>query len=988
MFVSVKYRVTRVNTLLFFFTVFLILNSACKKEPRIVRFIDEMGHESVHSSPLKNLEQKFERIEREWKGSEMFPYWVRGEKFWAVPTQRTVLSLDGSENPRGMEVYQKGKSKPVEWRLKKNIIPINPASYEGYKQEFQSIVLVKDEYFIGPKIFLPEGDVELNITARSRNIAKYAPLVEVYLDDIRKACFPVSDSREYRLIVKAHSGRQSLKIGFSKLLKQATYEGEEQLLVDKIVLEPTSDLILWPDSEENAVNTEENSFRAEYYAEPSYRTLVQGEGREKSSGFVLSDKKSWEQEIELEGGLNAVEVIGYAYPRGGVLSVWLDGERISREWVYPRAWRSYFFRIVARKGEHHLKLEYSEPNPPKDDASGSAFILHQILLYPPDYNKLMPLTELVQKAGEYALEDLGTEENPFFSKYKLPVEEYTLNAILAPPRSELVFSVKVPESGQLEFGHGILPGSHLQEKGIVFKVKIGINGQEKMLFSRTMHHEDYDENMPFSMERVSLAEFQGERAALHFITETDDEAVFHLSYWLNPVIYKAVEEKKTEYGKPPNIILISLDAVRADHLGCYGYERATSSNLDEFSGDSIIFQKCIAQAPYTITSHMSILTGLYPANHQVYSYYQKLHPSIITLADILRRKGYFTAAFTGGGQVSGAFGFTKGFDFYNERKGAIFSEKNLPVFSNLSIDWIRENKDKPFFLFLHTYQAHDPYSPPAPYNTMFTDRKARWKQVSMHRRLRKRVAKYRSFTKEQRDNIIALYDGEIRYIDEVFIKPLMESLKQLGLYERSLIIITSDHGQEFYEHGSWIHGHSLYNELIRVPLIVKLPHSRHSGKRVENIVRSVDIMPTILEEVGLDYSGFDLDGAALSRLIEGKEKSDRIFISEIKGFPNFPGKLSTNKDHYKVILNELRTDEEHAFFDPPPPPVDELEVFDLIKDFKESRNIAEQNKNLSAQLLEALLEYKKKAGGDKKKGRAAVIDKELEERLKALGYIR
>jgi arylsulfatase A-like enzyme len=338
--------------------------------------------------------------------------------------------------------------------------------------------------------------------------------------------------------------------------------------------------------------------------------------------------------------------------------------------------------------------------------------------------------------------------------------------------------------------------------------------------------------------------------------------------------------------------------------------------------------------------------------------------------------------------LSGTFGFTKGFDFYNERKGAVFSEKNLPVFSNLSIDWIRENKEKPFFLFLHTYQAHDPYNPPAPYNAMFTDKEAKWKQVSMHEQLRKRVAKYRSFTKEQRDNIIALYDGEIRYIDEVFIKPLMESLKQLGLYERSLIIITSDHGQEFYEHGSWIHGHSLYNELIRVPLIIKLPYSKHSGKRVDNIVRSVDIMPTILEEVGLDYSGFNLDGADLSRQIEGKEKSDRVFISEIKGFPYFPGKLSTNKDHYKVIMNELRTDEEYTFFNPPPPPVDELEVFDLIKDFKESRNIAEQNKTLFAQLLKALLEYEKKENGDKKKSREAVIDKELEERLKALGYIR
>jgi len=203
-----------------------------------------------------------------------------------------------------------------------------------------------------------------------------------------------------------------------------------------------------------------------------------------------------------------------------------------------------------------------------------------------------------------------------------------------------------------------------------------------------------------------------------------------------------------------------------------------------------------------------------------------------------------------------------------------------------------------------------------------------------------------------------------------------------------MIIITSDHGEEFYEHGGWLHSTTLYNELIKVPLIIKFPRSEHKGEIVENIVRSIDIMPTVLQEAEIDFSDYRLDGQGLAKLIRGDENGHRIFFSEINGFEANPSKISTNMDHYKFILNKKYTKTQSAYYDPPPPTVSELELYDLITDPQETKNISNSQGKISRELLGKILEYQNQSRLLLGKEKKPIIDKELQDRLKALGYIK
>ena len=283
-----------------------------------------------------------------------------------------------------------------------------------------------------------------------------------------------------------------------------------------------------------------------------------------------------------------------------------------------------------------------------------------------------------------------------------------------------------------------------------------------------------------------------------------------------------------------NVILISLDTLRADHLKCYGYKRNTSPNIDKLAKDSVVFFNTFSHAPYTLSSHMSMMTSLLPMNHKVLYIDRSLNPSIKTLADLLRNNDYITVAFTGGGQVSARYGFSKGFDFYYEEyMGGVHINSAERLFKHAS-KWIRKNKNLKFFLFLHTFQIHNPYHSPPPFGQIFLKKEYPWKYISLQEILGQGYPRlFRELKRIEKENVIALYDGEIRYTDECFIKPFIKELKKLNLYDRTMIILTSDHGEEFRDHYSWGHGHNLYNEVIKVPLIIKFPYSKYSGKKVK-----------------------------------------------------------------------------------------------------------------------------------------------------------
>ena len=326
-----------------------------------------------------------------------------------------------------------------------------------------------------------------------------------------------------------------------------------------------------------------------------------------------------------------------------------------------------------------------------------------------------------------------------------------------------------------------------------------------------------------------------------------------------------------------NLVLISIDTLRPDHLGCYGHEVPTSPNIDRLCDDAVVFEQAIAHAPSTLHSHASILTSLLPHHHQAtWGGKTRLPESAVTLAETLRAAGYATAAFTGGGQMDRVFGLDQGFDSYIQP-----GEEHFMGTVRRAIDWLQQNPARPFFLFLHTYEVHHPYEPSAEHLALVGDdyegELPEHISIDLLREINQKKA---AIDEADLEHIKRTYDGEIRSMDEAF-GVLVETLREQGLYDDTLVVLTSDHGEEFGEHGvvGW-HSHTLYDELLRVPLVLKLPGSRRAGIRVSSQVRSIDIAPTIVAALGVetptDYTGVDLDP-----LIGDTDRLDLVTISRM-----------------------------------------------------------------------------------------------------------
>ena len=311
----------------------------------------------------------------------------------------------------------------------------------------------------------------------------------------------------------------------------------------------------------------------------------------------------------------------------------------------------------------------------------------------------------------------------------------------------------------------------------------------------------------------------------------------------------------------PTVILISIDTLRADRLGCYGAQQPTSPQIDLFREQAVLFDQAIAQAPSTLPSHASIFTSMIPEHHGAFfSRRLPLSPSVPTLAAILADAGYRTAAFTGGGQIAPEFGLDRGFEIYGVNLGG--PGFDAAVASGL--EWLGQKRVQPAFLFLHTYEVHHPYTPRPDLLDLFDDGYTGDLPDEISKKLLKAINFGEvPFDKRDLEHVIAAYDAEIRSVDEAF-GDLLAGLEELGLTENSLIIFTSDHGEEFGEHGAvgW-HSHTLYDELLRVPLLIRYPEGRHAGLSVTDQVRLLDVAPTILGAAGLTaprgFEGIDLE---------------------------------------------------------------------------------------------------------------------------------
>lgn len=609
-----------------------------------------------------------------------------------------------------------------------------------------------------------------------------------------------------------------------------------------------------------------------------------------------------------------------------------------------------------------------------------------------------PLIQISKESGEsnrnfplksHQILDLGSGDNPFGIKRKLKLGGAEINVLFSPPKSKFTFSLNIPENSILEFGIGnvrdenseeLIKSAGGEEKGVNFLVTLEIKGRKKTIFQKYLPLPPRKKVRTLSSSHHTLElPYTRENARLCFITEGSEQ---NFSFWFNPVLYNKGKNDR-------NIILISIDTLRADHLGCYGYDRDTSPNIDSLASDSALFLNTYASSPWTLPSHVSLMTSLHGVHHQVYYDREKMDSNILTMADILRQNNFSCSSLTGGGFVSSVYGFSKGFDTYHDGVGGIFQQDSAELLFRAVLEWLEREKDKNFFLFLHTYQTHNPYACPYPYKTMFTKEGAKWRHIDLGSYLGGKPGLFKRLPEEELQNIIDLYDGEIRYTDEKFIGPLIGKLKEMELYDQTMIIFTSDHGEEFYDHKGWGHGHSLYDESLKVPLVIKFPGSKFKGKEIGNIVSLVDVMPTVLEEMGIDFSDLNIDGRSLFPVIEGKEKGDRTFLADIGSNvlnSRIPQKISINMGKDKLILNKKFSTKDLDFFLYAPPALKPVELYDLKQDSIERKNIADKKSVLVNQIIQQINEIYSKA--KKRKISRPEIDEKLKEQLKALGYIR
>ncbi|MEE9562663.1 MAG: sulfatase [Thermoanaerobaculia bacterium] len=417
---------------------------------------------------------------------------------------------------------------------------------------------------------------------------------------------------------------------------------------------------------------------------------------------------------------------------------------------------------------------------------------------------------------------------------------------------------------------------------------------------------------------------------------------------------------------PPNFLLISLDTLRADHVGAYGYPRDTTPNIDGLAARGTVFLNSFAQAPNTAPSHASIFTSLYPTVHGIRSHGLNLDPSVETLAELLQNNGFATAAFS---QLNGDT-YRPGFDTY-ERLPSPFKRGNGLGDISMVLDWLDHQAEKPFFLFLHSYDVHLPYNPLEEYLRLFEPDYQGGLPTTIDRKIIDRInSSELEVTDEDNRFIVSLYDAELRRADEI-LGTLFEHLRSSGQFERTVIIFLADHGEEFGEHGQMgRHSHTLYNELLHTPLIVAGP-GVPEGLRIDTRVSNMDVAPTVLTAAGLDAPEAFL-GRPLQPVWSGEETKDREVVAERN---NSMALFSGPYKYYKRERWGGTTGE----------------LYDLSTDPTEQRDISLENPEVFRRLRSRLEEVERDLrlrALDHEQPESEHLTEDEKERLRALGYLQ
>jgi arylsulfatase A-like enzyme len=446
-------------------------------------------------------------------------------------------------------------------------------------------------------------------------------------------------------------------------------------------------------------------------------------------------------------------------------------------------------------------------------------------------------------------------------------EEYR-NAIFARAPSSITYEVSIPKNGVMRFATGIAANSP-----VTFRIMSG--PADEQLFSRTATNAEVWEDA-----EIDLSKYAGTTQKLTLKTES--AALDAVGLWANPLIVSKSPKSR------PNILVYVVCTLRPDHMSLYGYDRDTTPFLEQLGASAVVFDAAHAQAPWTKPSVASLMTSLHAAAHGLVNDSDTIPKGAPTLAEQLRAAGYVTASIVANPFAGRTSGLDRGFDYMMEypvvqrnRTDSVDRGTDSAAINRAIFPWIERHRDEPFFLFVQSTDPHAPYRPPADEEakfanpgetTNFNRDYGKLRDVRAYgggatvtqAEMRSKGVDVETYIKRAKDR----YDAEIAHND-TSIKQLIGKLKDVGALDSTLLIIASDHGEEFWEHGFGAHGHSVYNELIRVALLVWNPRLLPTPRRISEPVQLIDIMPTVLEMVDVKVPAA-IHGQSLVPLLKGQ----------------------------------------------------------------------------------------------------------------------
>ncbi len=432
----------------------------------------------------------------------------------------------------------------------------------------------------------------------------------------------------------------------------------------------------------------------------------------------------------------------------------------------------------------------------------------------------------------------------------------------------------------------------------------------------------------------------------------------------------------------PNVLILVIDALRPDHLGCYGYALDTSPAIDGLARHGMLFTDATSLSSYTRAAVPSIFTSVHPGAHGVLNQgktVEVLSDEYQTLAETLKERGYATAAFAPNPSLHRAFNFDQGFDLYDDdfqvagpRAQDIETARKI---NERTLAWLQAHRKKPFFAYLHYRDVHAPYGPPLPYDRMFDQPDKRPLTEAEYKSQPPDVRRPHRY--QDLGSYVEQYDGEIRYTDDHLAR-FLDTLSKEGLLDDTVIFLTADHGESFLEHGSWTHGTGLYEELTHVPLLLVLPKEKYKAQRVAVPVQTTDIYPTILDLLDAEIPP-GLQGKSLLDAIQGRANPNRPVFSEAlvsrRLRPWSFGQLAAVRaGGWKLIYNRWSR---------------KGELYNLAQDPAETRNLADREPERARDLLRLIAtQDRENAKRSHRVQGTEELPENVIEGLRSLGYVR